>query len=392
MKKKVAIKTGIGVIVGALLAGGTTLYAQRMFLNKEEKFSQSKLAFINALVGNKYITDASAKEMTEGIYKGYVYGLGDAYTTYLTAEEFVKEQVEADGAYVGTGIEFAWGITNQYLIVTGVIPGSPADEAHIKMGDKITAIDGTKAMMSNEIEIYEKLTYTGQDTVTYMITDNDGQNKREIKLQSRVVEVELLKSELMNNEIGYIQLEGLVDGTTNELRDLMENLKEQGASKWVLDLRGTSSKNIEEVKALCDLFLPEQVAFTVEDKNQEIKEYKTTKEHFEEPVTLITNRYTSGAVEAFVGAIKELHRGQIVGERTAGNGTTQQLIKLDDGSGICITTGVIIGPNKEKIKDNGITPDILERTPTTSTLELVTTGVVQKENDVLLQSAIGSFD
>lgn len=387
VNKKNVMKTGLGIIVGSLVAGGTFIGVKAV--TKEERaFSNEKLAFINAVVGSNYITEADGKEMIEGIYEGYVYGLEDKYTSYLSEEAFTKQKVESDGNYLGTGIRFSWGITNQYLMVTDVIPGSPAEEAGVKVGQRIVALDETPAMMSNEMEIYEKLTYTGENAVTYKIQENDGSNEKNVKLTSRVVEIDLIKGELLDKETGYIKIEGLTDGITKEVESLLEELKNQGATQFILDLRGTYSDNLEEVKALCDLFLPESTVFTVTDKKNQVKEYKSATAKHEEPIAILTNRYTEGAIEAFVGAIKESERGIVVGDKTAGNGTTQELIELEDGSGLSITTGLIKTPSGLQIKDNGIKPDISERTPTANTIELVTTGSIQRANDAPLQKAI----
>lgn len=388
MNRKVVIRTGVGIVVGCLIAGGTFVFGNQLIKSDKDIFSQEKLSFINYAVGGNYITDTNNTDMTEGIYKGYVYGVEDVYTKYLTKEEFTKQKVESKGDYIGTGIRFAWGITNQYIIVTEVIPGSPAEEAGIEIGDKIVEIDNIKAMMSNEVQIYEKLTYTGDKPVSYKIESNDGTSSRIIDLVSRVIEIDFVKSEMLEAEIGYIGLDGLEQGTVEQVKRSLDTLKKEGATKVILDLRGTSSNNLEEVKNLCDLFLTEGTAFSVVDKNQDNKEYKTSQEYFEGQLVVITNYYTAGAIEGFVGAIKDLGRGKIVGEKTAGNGTIQELVELDDGSGLSITTGLIMTPKGIQIKGEGIEPDLTEYTPTANTIELVTTGKVNKENDLPLQKAI----
>lgn len=388
MNKKVVVRTGVGIIVGSLIAGGTFIFGKQFIRPEKVVFSQEKLNFINYAVGGNYITDTNNTDMTEGIYKGYVYGVGDAYTKYLTQEEFTKYKVESKGDYIGTGIRFAWGITNQYIIVTEVIPGSPAEEAGIKVGDKIVEIDNIKAMMSNEGEIYEKLTYTGDKPVKYKVEENDGSGSKEVDLISRVVEIDFVKAEMLEKQLGYISLDGLAQGTADQVKSSLDKLEEEGAKKLILDLRGTASNNLEEVKALCDLFLTEGTAFSVIDKNQDDKEYKTSKEYFEGELVIITNYYTAGAIEGFVGAIKDLGRGKIVGEKTVGNGTVQELVELEDGSGLSVTTGIIVTPKGIQIKGNGIEPDILEHTPTANTIELVTTGTIKRENDAPLQKAI----
>ena len=158
MNKKMAVGAGVGVLMGIAVVGG--LLTLGVFNNNKTNaltindevifFNQSKTVYLERALRAYYIDAIDDAALIEGIYRGYVYGLDDTYTKYLTADEFNKEKEESVGNYVGTGIRFTWGITNQHLIVTEVIDNSPAAQAGIQVGDKIVKIDGILAMGSNE--------------------------------------------------------------------------------------------------------------------------------------------------------------------------------------------------------------------------------------------------
>ncbi|MGL5677083.1 MAG: S41 family peptidase [Cellulosilyticaceae bacterium] len=396
MKRRMLVGMGVGVLIGCIGVG--SIYAFGLFGNrnkgkvevngKEVVFDKGKIAYINQAIETYYIDQVEEDDLTEGLYRGYVYGLEDPYTMYLSADEFNKQKEESVGNYVGTGIKYAWGLTNQYLIVTEVIKGSPAEAADIKIGDKITAIDGTPAMGSNEVQIYDKLMYSGSDIVNYTVVDNDGSNERHIPLKASLVTIELVKSELLDNGVGYILLDGIVKGTADEVATHIEQLKMQGATRLIIDLRDTYSDNIDETLKLCDLFLDAQQVFTVKNYKDETISYDTLDGKYTEPLVVLTSRYTQGALEAFVATMQEQKRATIIGEKTTGNGTVQERIALEDGSGLVVTTGVIYTAQNQVIRDKGVTPDMIQKPMVEGTLELVTTGTLSKEKDGALQKAL----
>lgn len=351
-------------------------------------YNKTKARALGDVISTAYIGESNDEDMTEGIYKGYVYGVGDGYTVYLDVDDFSKEETEAKGNYLGTGIRFTWGITNQHLIVTDVVPNSPADKAGIVVGDKIFAIDGIKAMGSNDTKIYEKLVYSGSDPVAYTFMNNEETETRTIDLVADVVEINLIDARLLDGGIGYIALSGLVEDTPTLLQQEIDDLLKEGATKLVLDLRGVYSDNCEAVKDLSNLFISNQEVFTVKNKDESLTPYHTTKARYEMPLAVLTNIYTEGVIEAFPAAIQAFNRGTVVGEKTAGNGTTHVRVALEDGSGLSITTGIVLEAKGNQIKDEGIAPDIIQKTTMDNTLELVTTGTLTLENDVVMQKAL----
>lgn len=402
MRRGVFFGLGIGVLMGIVSLGIVTRYAgsvrkilgnQAVEIGGQEiVFDSGKLTYMDKVISRFYIGEVNSEAMMEGIYRGYVQGLEDPYTLYLTSDEFKKEREEAIGNYIGMGIEYAWGVSNQYIVVTDVVKDSPADEADIEVGDRIVAIDGILAMASNETIIYDKLIYSGEDVITYRIKKSDGTGEREVELKPEVVEVELVHDELLPNGVGYIRLDGVVEGTVEVLRQRMEKLVREGANKWMIDLRDARSVHLEEVIRLSDVFLEGQELLRVETFEGKELTYTTHAGSYKEPVVILTNNYTRGALEAFVAAMKENKRATIVGETTQGNGTIQEPIALEDGSGLMVTTGIIKTLENEMIYGKGVVPDIVQKQTMDERLELITTGRLQKEHDRVLQEALEVFE
>ncbi|MGL4363341.1 MAG: S41 family peptidase [Cellulosilyticaceae bacterium] len=395
--KKMAIGIAVGVGISLCLVSFVGIFGGNGLLNKrnnievagmEVGYNSSKLEFIHRIIKERSINEIDDIKVTEGIYKGYVYGLDDQYTKYLSVDDFNKEKEEEVGYYVGVGIEYAWGLTNQHLIVTNVIEGSAADREGIVVGDKIIAIDDILAMESNTEEIYDKLTYSGKDAICYTVVDNNEENERNIFLSVESIKHENIESELLNEKYGYIKIKRLIEGTVDSFKAKYKELSEKGATSYILDLRNTYSDNIEETVALCNLFLDEQVVFSVEDYQNEVTTYKVAEKAYKEPIAILTNNGTEGTIEAFVAAMKEAGRAKIVGTQTKGNGTIQEKFELEDGSGLIITTGIIKTPKGIDIRNNGIEPDYVEKTSINEMLELITTGIAKYEKDTIIQKAI----
>lgn len=391
MRKRWFVGVGVGCLVG-LVAVGVGAYGMQVGVKSEEQFSKRKAANLEMMIQKYYMGDVSAEEMLEGVYKGYVYGLEDPGTRYLTADEYEKEAVAKKGEYLGTGIEFTWGLGSQNLIVTGVVPQSPAERAGIVVGDKIMAIDGVKAMMSNEVEIYEKLTYVGKEPVNYTITSNDGMPKGDVPLVVDIVDKVLTEHRLIGKDVGYIKINSLPQGAVAEVEAAIKDLERQGSKKLVLDLRGAQSNDLDEVKALADLFTKSGELFSVKGKQDKVTTYYASDGAISLPLGIIINHYTSGAIEGFALAMQTQGRGILVGEATSGKGTVQELIQLQDGSGLYVTTKLLMDAEGNLIKSKGVKPDILERVPTEDTIEIVTTGHLADESDTLLQKTIQAIN
>ncbi|ONI38223.1 hypothetical protein AN640_02700, partial [Candidatus Epulonipiscium fishelsonii] len=374
-------------VLGSAL-GLTTVGMAYELTNSDERYDVLKIHTLDQYVGSQYFKESEYEDRLEGMYKGFVYGVEEENTMYLTKEETDKKEAEANGSYVGTGIYFTWGITSQYLVVTDVIENSPAQKAGIESGDRIIAIDDILAMMSNEIEIYDKLSYSGEEKVKYTIQKKDSDKIVDVKLKSAIVETPSFKSTLMEG-IGVVEIINLIDETdVNALLDEFQTLKDQGVEKYIIDLRSVSNAELDGVVGMTDIFLGEQVLFKTIDKNENVTEYIGNEDTFEGQVALITNSHTSGVIEAMIGSLQENNRVFIIGEETAGNAYVQEIKKLNDGSSVLVSTKILQLPSNINLLETPIVPDQVVDIGMDYTLDLVKNGVADSELDTQLQAAI----
>lgn len=399
MKNKLTVGIGIGILTGSIVvcALNTTVVGDLQSSAKSQNIVKQlgkttrlyqKMKVLGETIEEEYIGETDREKMVEGIYRGFVYGLNDNDTVYLSKEEFEKEQAQADGTYIGTGLEFTWGLSQQYLIVTDVIPNSPAAKQGIEIGDRITQIDGIKAMMSNEQKLYEMLGDISEKDVIYKVEARAGNRARLITLKAEAVQNQLIKSQLLNNQTGYVELAGLKEGIAIELQTTLEALKADGAKQFILDVRNLSTNDLEAIRQIGTLFIDNSILFNTQNGKDEITSYKTQKAIFNEPVALLTSQDTEGAIEGLISAFKTYNRGKIIGDYTAGHGIVEKLVALEDGSGLKIKVGKLLKSDQSDIEEEGIKPDVLKIKSTQETLKIVTTGQLSKSEDSVLQAAL----
>ncbi|OON92705.1 MAG: hypothetical protein ATN34_02250 [Epulopiscium sp. Nele67-Bin002] len=375
------LMTGIVLAVILILV---YLLTPQLGLATVEVYDRNKLIILDQVVGYQYFKQSDYEDRVEGLYSGYVSGLEDSTTMYFTAEEAAKWLAEDKGKYVGTGIKFTWGITNQYLVVTEVLNNSPAEAAGIQVGDRITAIDGVFAMMSNELDIYEKLTSTS-DAVYTVIKDGI---ETDIALFSAEIETDAVNSMLLQNNIGYLELVSLNEGAVEEIYSHIDNLETQGANKWIIDMRYLSNADFQETILLTDLLTDAGPMFLSVDKEGETTEYNSVNEKINGQVVILTNASTSGNVEAVIATVKDDESITTIGTNTKGNAKVQEFIQLSDGSGLLIATENLYTTDEREIGSEPMEPEILVELDVAYTLKLVTEGVSDKELDNQLIAAI----
>ena len=387
MKRKhliltVTIAALLGISILTLIKGG---YIKNTI---NPKYSQFKMNQISSLLNKSYLGELDQKKIEDSIYAGYVSGLQDPLTRYLNEEDFIEQQILEEGNYIGTGMEFQWGINGRYIIVTDVLKDSPAEKKNISQGDKITEIDGIKAILSNEGEIYKKLSYTGDKAVVYTLLNNEETKERKVSLKAQIVAVKSIDYNIIADNIGYISIFSVKKGASEELQKALEALKVEGAQKYNIDIRNTYSNNIEEIYKMCELFIDNQLIFKIKDKKDTVQVYKTDEAIYREPMALLINERTRGALEAFAAALFSSTRGQLVGVTTAGEGLVTETISLEDHTGIILSTGIIYTVEGQSLKDMGIEPHIPIKNDAQSIIELVTLGKLEKNKDLQLMEAI----
>ena len=288
-------------------------------------------------IQNDYVDEPNMEKVRAGALRGLAYGL-DPYSTYLTAEQVKEYNAANKNNLTGIGAELSQVMS--YLYVIAPIKGSPADQAGLKAGDIIEYID-TKA--TRDISLYDakqllngpagsevKLRVLRANTTPLTVTVKRG------SLRAAAAE-----ARMEAGRVGVLRINSFSDGESNEVRARLQDLMKQGAQKIVLDLRDTAGGSLTEAVTVANLFIKDGVlAQTVGREGKALKTFGADPKValFHGPVVAMIDTGTAGAAEVVASALVERNRGQLVGEKSFGAGTEQQLFSLRGGDGLLLTT------------------------------------------------------
>ena len=348
-----------GVLITALAAGGLQAAHQKMSSSVlTDSATVEKVEYLEKLIDQEYLGDIDKSDLAEGIYAGLLYGLGDVYSRYYTAEEYAQETASTDGSYVGIGVSIQKN-KNGGVQIAECYEGGSGKKAGLISGDVITAIDDTDV---TDMELSE---------VVHLIRQNEGRNivltvQREneesplsITVEVTNVELPAVFSEMLDEETGYIQITQFTGVAPQQYKEAFADLKEQGMEKMIVDLRDNPGGLLTSVCDILREILPKGRIVYTEDKygNREEETCDGEKE-LDMPLAVLVNESSASASEIFAGAVQDYGIGKIVGTTTYGKGVVQELRPLNDGSAVKLTISDYYTPNGNSINKVGIKPDI----------------------------------
>ncbi len=342
---------------------------------------ESALASIRSILEERYIGELDDEQMLEMAIKGYVAGVGDEYTVYYTPEEMEEEYSEAMGNYVGIGIYMVVNYEEGTITVVEPMEGSPAEEAGMQAGDIITKVNGQEITVENVSEMSNAI--KGEEGTTVKLEIQRENETKEVEVERRRIEVSHINSDILENNIAYIQIADFDGGTAEEFRENYETLKAQGATSLIIDIRNNGGGVVDEAISILEMICEKDSTLLIEtDKAGNETITKAEKNPIiDVPIVVLVNGNSASASEILAGALKDNNKATIIGTTTYGKGVIQSLMRLTDGSGLKVTTEEYCTPNRNKINEIGIEPDIIVELPEDIT-ELT------KENDTQLQRAI----
>ena len=319
---------------------------------------QTKLSIIKAYLNNKYIGELNEEDMIQSAIKGYVKGLGDDYTEYLTKSEYEELLVNVTGDFVGIGI-YMTKDNNGNVIVIAPIEDSPAEEAGLKTGDIITKVNGEECydidldVVSNKIKGEE-----GTKVKLELVRDGEILEK---EVERRHVVIKDSKAEVLEGNIGYIQLITFDENSAANVEKYLDEFEAKGINKVILDLRDNTGGIVTEAISLCELFVKKddiimksydkaKIETVVKSKNQNPRDVK---------LILLVNEMSASASEITTGALKDNKVATVIGTTTYGKGVMQEIMPIfNKTAGLKLTTEEFLTPNGNKIHKIGIEPDI----------------------------------
>jgi carboxyl-terminal processing protease len=306
----------------------------------------------------EYVEEPNIAGVTDGALHGLLESL-DANSSYLSAAEYKRyKTMKTDGrADIGATVSKRFG----YAAVVAVIPGGPADKAGIENSDIIESIEGKSTHEMSLAEIHSRLSGEVGSTVTVAVVRPRRAEPQKIVVTRDVVAIPPVAEKMLADNVGYIQVDAFPEGESQEIAGKIRDLQKQGAKKLVLDLRNSAGGAESEGVAAANLFLDHGTITYLQGQKYPRQAYNAdpAKDITKLPVAVLVNRGTAGPAEIVAAAILENARGDVVGDKTFGDGSVQKLIEMPDDSALILSVAKYYSPGGKAIQDAAVTPNVL---------------------------------
>ena len=317
------------------------------------------------IIDKYFLGEVDEEKLEEGAIKGYIEGLDDPYTEYISKDEMKDYLEDTMGNFVGIGIYMVEDTENNRIMVLSPIKNSPAEKAGILPGDYIISVDGVQYTGDDFSTISNKI--KGEEGTTVKLEILRGEETLSFEIIRENITVNPVEGEVLENNIGYIEFSSFDDGTAEQFKAKYEELEKQGITSLIIDLRNNGGGIVDEALEIAGYIADKDSVLLYEvDKNNNEKVEKSKDDPIiNMPVVILTNENTASSSEILAGALKDLGKATIVGTKTYGKGVIQEVLTLSDGSGLKITTEKYLTPNKTEINGVGIEPDETVELPDT---------------------------
>lgn len=352
-------------IVGGIFIGKYTSFNR--LSPAEEKFRT-----ILGIINDQYVDEIDVDSLLDANITDLLASL-DPHSAYIPASELTATNDELEGSFGGVGVSFQ--VLNDTVTVVEVVSGGPAEKVGILAGDVILKANGTHLSGNNVTNEQVFKTLRGKEG-TKVAVEVKRQNSR------KPLTFEIVRGEIPSNSVdskymiadgvGYVRVSKFAKNTYSEFFNALVELKEKGATKYIVDLRGNSGGFMDQAIYMANEFLPagRTIVYTKgrTPENETIAMSDGTGQFQDAELTVVTNEYSASASEIFAGAIQDNDRGLVIGRRTFGKGLVQNQIALPDSSAIRLTVARYFTPSGRSIqkeykrgKDGKYEMDIVDR-------------------------------
>lgn len=361
MNKKISLGAAIAFMV--VLAGITFCitmmvslnYFNTMVLNvKNREEMYKKIADLDREVRQNFDGTIDEEALLNSISAGYVKGIGDKYSTYLTKEQYEERLKDLSGKSVGIGATVAKDESG-YLIVKKVLDGSPAKLAGIEVGDYIISIDET-----------DLKTVSYENAIRLIKGDAGSKLKLVYRRNGVDMPLDIIRKDIvvpfveltMTDKNAVIKITEFNETTPSQFKEAVNKAIKDGATGLVFDLRDNGGGTVDSVIEMLDFLLPNgKLGYKIDNTGKKTILGNSDKHQINLPMVTLVNSRTASASELFVSTLRDFKKASTVGVTTYGKGVMQSLIKLTDGSAVNVTTAHFFPPSGQAINGVGIKPE-----------------------------------
>ena len=310
-------------------------------------------------INEEYVDEINQSEGMDAAINGLLQSL-DPYSSYMSPEIFKEMQTETSGEFGGLGIEV--GMEAGVVKVISPIDDTPASKAGIKAGDYIVKINDTQVQGKSLSEAVDLMRGLVGSSIELTVRRRGVKKALTFNITREIIEVQSVKSDLLDNNIGYIRLTSFNDNSSQQIKKKIEKLKKnENLNSFILDLRNNPGGLLSQAIKISDFFLENgEIVSTKSRKKSENRKWFARKGDVIEGKTLIVliNYGSASASEIVAGALKDHKRAIILGERSYGKGSVQSIIPLKNKGAIRLTVAKYYLPSGKSISEVGVRPDI----------------------------------
>ncbi|MBI4041820.1 MAG: S41 family peptidase [Deltaproteobacteria bacterium] len=323
-------------------------------------------------VENNYVEEVKVDDLMYGAIKGMLSTL-DPHTNFLPPDLFREMKVDTSGEFGGLGIEIT--IRDDVLTIITPLEGTPADRAGLKANDRIIKIEGDYTDKMTIMEAVSKMRGKKGTPITITIIRKGLEEPKGYRIVRDTIKIQAIKKELLEAVYGYIRILTFQEKTSRDLRQALvdltkeakkiqtqQKMPEVGLKGLILDVRNNPGGLLDEAVKVADLFLDKgEIVSTVgrnkTNKDIEYAHKSGTWEYL--PMVVLVNGASASASEIVAGALQDHKRALVVGTKTFGKGSVQQVIELDDKSGLKLTVAKYYTPSGRSIQEQGLEPHLM---------------------------------
>jgi carboxyl-terminal processing protease len=356
MKSKAAILVSSALVLMFMLVGGMDGVRAS---NSDGAYRQLQVySEVLSRVRSEYVEEPNIPAVTSGALHGLVESL-DANSSYLSAAEYKDYKAHQTDAKadIGAAISKRFG----YASVISVIPGGPADKASLQSTDIIEAIEGKSTREMSLGEVRNLLAGQPGSDVTVSLVRARRAQPQKVVITRDVVTIPPVTDKMLDDSIAVIQVDAFTKGKSQEVANKIKALQKSGAKKLILDLRNSAGGDEAEGIATANLFLNHGTITYLQGQKypREAFNADASKAITNLPVVVLVNKGTAGPAEIVAAAILENARGDVVGDKTFGDGSIQKTMELPNGSALILSIAKYYTPTGKAIQDTAVTPNVL---------------------------------
>ena len=351
-KNKTPLYIGIAVAVGILL-GSILNFNNRSGFVFSRSAEEAKIKRLIDYIQYDYVDPVDTEYLLDGAISHVINKL-DPHSVYFTKEELQQENEQFQGNFVGIGVQFV--MNNDSVVITKILKGGPSETIGLKPSDRILIAnkDSLSGVGLNSNAVIRVLKGEPETNIKLTVYRPSEDTEKEFRIVRGEVPIKSVTAHYMlNNNTGFIKIERFARTTYDEFKAALTDLKEQGMTKMVLDLRNNPGGFMDIANNIADEFLEKGklIVFTKNKKGDIIKDFATEEGDFEDgEVYILLNENSASASEIIAGALQDNDKGTIIGRRSFGKGLVQQTMDLGDGSAVRLTISRYYTPTGRSIQ------------------------------------------